>query len=111
MRLDSAGTQDPDYDKPYPPPFISPKPYENAYKIWDQADWLYDAIQELDGSSPDRLIMAVSPRHPFFSLSSAGPMGSTSVEFSNDRSLLETFQVPEAIQNTYVSPIRCPFYV
>lgn len=80
-------------------------------KYGDKADWLYDAIQELDGSSPDRLIMAVSPRHPFFSLSSAGPMGSTSVEFSNDRSLLETFQVPAAVQNTYVSPIKCPLHV
>ncbi|KAH0606754.1 uncharacterized protein H6S33_003588 [Morchella sextelata] len=70
-------------------------------KIIMKADWLYDAIQELDGSSPDRLIISASPCHPFFSLSSTGPMGSTSVEFSNERSLLETFQVPTPVQNIY----------
>jgi len=72
-----------------------------ALKIIMKAGWLYDAIQELEGSSVERLIVAASPQHPYFSLSASGSMGSTVVEFSNDRSLLESFQVPQSIQHTY----------
>ena len=72
-----------------------------ALKIIMRASWLYDAITELSSTSPTRLIVAASPTAPYFSLSSAGPLGSATVEFSKDPQLLETFQVSGRIVNTY----------
>lgn len=72
-----------------------------ALKIIMQASWLYDAAQELDGAFVEHLIITAGPQKPYFSLSAAGHMGSTIVEFSNDSSLLETFQAPKRTQNTY----------
>ncbi|KAF8477016.1 Rad1/Rec1/Rad17 [Kalaharituber pfeilii] len=70
-----------------------------AQKIIMKAGWLYDAVEELSGNCPDRLVITASPRQPHFSLSSVGSMGSTMVEFT--RTMLETFQVPGQIANTY----------
>ncbi|KAF8534821.1 Rad1/Rec1/Rad17 [Trichophaea hybrida] len=72
-----------------------------ALKLIMKAGWLHDAIQELEGSSVERLTIAASPQHPYFSLSASGPMGSTVVEFSNDKSLLQAFNVPKPTQHTY----------
>jgi cell cycle checkpoint protein len=69
-----------------------------------QASWLHDAIQELEGSSVERLTIAASPQHPYFSLSASGPMGSTVVEFSNDKSLLQSFKCDKPVQHTFVIP-------
>jgi cell cycle checkpoint protein len=71
-----------------------------------QASWLHDAIQELEGSSVERLTIAASPQRPYFSLSAAGPMGSTVVEFSNDKSLLQSFKCDKPVQHTFVTPSR-----
>lgn len=70
-------------------------------KIILRANWLRDAIQELSSTSPTRLTMASSPQAPYFTLSSTGPLGSATVEFSKDPQLLETFQVPRRTVNTY----------
>ncbi|KAA8894162.1 Rad1/Rec1/Rad17 [Sphaerosporella brunnea] len=70
-------------------------------KIIMKSSWLYDAIQELEGSSVERLTIAVSPQHPYFSLSASGPTGSTVVEFSNDQNLLQSFKCDEPAQHTY----------
>lgn len=72
-----------------------------ASKIIMRASWLHDAITELSSTSPTRLTIAVSPTAPFFALSAAGPLGSATVEFSNDAQLLETFHVPRRTFNTY----------
>lgn len=67
-----------------------------------KAGWLFDAIQELDATSVTKLNIIASPQAPYFSLSASGPLGSTIVEFSNDRTLLETFQVPGPTQHRFV---------
>jgi len=72
-----------------------------AQKIIMRASWLYDAINELSSTSPTRLTIVSSPTAPYFTLSSSGPLGSATVEFSKDPQLLETFQVPRRIVNTY----------
>lgn len=72
-----------------------------AQKIIMRASWLHDAISELSSTSPTRLTIVASPTAPFFTLSSTGPLGSATVEFSNDPQLLETFQVPKRTVNTY----------
>ena len=72
-----------------------------AQKIIMRASWLYDAITELSSTSPTRLTIVASPTAPYFTLSSTGPLGSATVEFSKDPQLLETFQVPRRTVNTY----------
>ena len=72
-----------------------------AHKIIMRANWLHDAINELSSTSPSRLTIAASPSAPYFTLSSNGPLGSATVEFSKDAQLLETFQVPSRTVNTY----------
>ena len=72
-----------------------------SQKIIMRASWLHDAITELSATSPSRLTMIASPSAPFFGLSANGPHGSATVEFSKDPQLLETFQVPRRVVNTY----------
>ena len=72
-----------------------------AQKIIMRAGWLHDAITELSSASPTRLTIIASPTTPYFSLSASGPLGSASIEFSKDAQLLETFQVPKRVVNTY----------
>lgn len=72
-----------------------------AHKIIMRASWLHDAITELSSTSPTRLTITASPTAPCFTLSSTGPLGSATVEFSNKANLLETFQVPRRSVNTY----------
>ena len=76
-----------------------------AQKIIMRADWLYDAINELSSTSPTRLTIVASPTPPYFTLSSTGPLGSATVEFSKDPQLLETFSVPRRTVNTYKYPL------
>lgn len=72
-----------------------------AQKVIMRASWLNDAINELSSTSPTRLTIVASPTAPYFTLSSNGPLGSATVEFSKDPQLLETFQVPKRTVNTY----------
>lgn len=72
-----------------------------AQKIIMRASWLQDAINELSSTSPTRLTIVSSPTAPYFTLSSSGPLGSATVEFSKNPQLLETFQVPRRTVNTY----------
>ncbi|KAL9123912.1 MAG: hypothetical protein Q9217_006705 [Psora testacea] len=72
-----------------------------AQKIIMRASWLHDAIIELSSTSPTRLTIVSSPTAPYFTLSSTGPLGSATVEFSKDPQLLETFHVPRRTVNTY----------
>jgi len=72
-----------------------------SQKIIMRASWLHDAISELSSTSPTRLTIVASPTAPYFTLSSSGPLGSATVEFSKDPQLLETFYVPKRVDNTY----------
>ena len=72
-----------------------------AQKVIMRASWLHDAIAELSSTSPTRLTIVASPVAPYFTLSATGPLGSATVEFSKDTQLLETFQVPKRVVNTY----------
>ena len=88
----------------YEPEFREDIPLQRdnlAQKVIMRASWLHDAINELSSTSPSRLTIVASPTAPYFTLSSNGPLGSASVEFSNDPQLLETFQVPSRTVNTY----------
>ncbi|OBT54933.1 hypothetical protein VE04_04385 [Pseudogymnoascus sp. 24MN13] len=72
---------------------------ELEVKIIMQAQFLYDAFLEIasmtatSATSSNRLKVVASPNSPFFSLSATGSLGSTTVEFSKSRDLLETFSV------------------
>ena len=70
-------------------------------KIIMRASWLYDAMNELSTTRPTRVTIIASPAPPYFALSSQGPHGSATVEFSKDPELLETFQVARRVVNTY----------
>lgn len=72
-----------------------------AQKVIMRASWLHDAITELSSTSPTRLTIVASPTAPYFTLSTSGPLGSATVEFSNDPQLLETFQVSKRTVNTF----------
>lgn len=88
----------------YEPEFREDIPLQRdalAQKIIMRASWLYDAITELSSTSPTRLTIVASPTAPYFTLSSSGPLGSATIEFSKDPQLLETFQVPKRTVNTY----------
>ena len=85
-------------------------PFDKAQleaKIILQSRYLYDAIQEIShmtsmSSGPSsRLKIVASPQLPYFSLSSAGALGSAAVEFSKSRELLETFQVRNRLVQYY----------
>ncbi|KAL8764701.1 MAG: hypothetical protein Q9209_007924 [Squamulea sp. 1 TL-2023] len=88
----------------YEPEYQEEIPLERdalALKIIMRSNWLHDAVNELSSTSPSRLTIAASPSPPYLVLSSNGPLGSASVEFSKDQQLLETFQVPKRTVNTY----------
>ena len=77
-----------------------------ALKVIMKASWLQDAIQELEGSLPERLTLEANPQRSGLSLSAAGAMGSTEVEFQNDKALLQSFRCDAEVHNTSVS--LCP---
>jgi cell cycle checkpoint protein len=88
----------------YAPELQSDFPFSNehrVFKIITRATWLFDAINELSSTDPATLTIVASPAAPYFSLSSAGPHGSATVEFSKDPALLETFDVRERSVNTF----------
>lgn len=72
-----------------------------ASKIIMRASLLYDAITELSSTSPTRLTIVASPHAPHFTLSSSGPFGSATVEFSKNPDALEKFEVRARTVNTY----------
>lgn len=72
-----------------------------ALKTIMKASHLLEAVAELSSMSPDNLVMTASPMAragAHLSLSASGPLGSATVDFSNepasDVPILETFQCP-----------------
>lgn len=64
-----------------------------SFKIIMQSRWLLDALVEMAPTNPNKLTITASKNEPFFRLSSNGPLGGSSVDFSKGRDLLETFSV------------------
>jgi cell cycle checkpoint protein len=108
----------------YEPEYTDEIPFDRqalALKVIMRGSWLYDAVQELSSTSPDKLTMYAKTVRgkPFFALSSSGTLGSARVEFNNQpqpsastninattetadhqpTNLLETFQLsdPQAV--------------
>jgi cell cycle checkpoint protein len=72
----------------YEPEYTDEIPFDRqalALKVIMQGSWLYDAIQELSSTSPEKLTMYAKTVRgkPFFALSSSGTLGSARVEFNN----------------------------
>lgn len=72
----------------YEPEYTDEIPFDRqalALKVIMRGSWLYDAIQELSSTSPEKLTMYAKTIRgkPFFALSSSGTLGSARVEFNN----------------------------
>ena len=88
----------------YEPEPLADIPFDKqalVQKIIMRSSLLHDAITELSATSPTRVTMLASQTGRQFSLSSSGPHGSATVEFSTDAQLLETFDVSQRVMNTY----------
>lgn len=78
-------------------------------KIIMPSRYLYDALTELSvlnpisafSTSTTKLVIQTFPNAPFLTLSIAGPLGSSTVDFSKSRDLLETFQVSRRWTQSY----------
>jgi len=67
-----------------------------SFKIITQARVLLDALGEIAPAQPEKLTITASRREPYLRLSTAGALGSSSVDFAKGRDLLETFSVRDA---------------
>ncbi|MCJ1312713.1 ssDNA endodeoxyribonuclease [Agyrium rufum] len=61
----------------------------------------FDAVAELSSTNPDRLMITTSPDTPFFKLSSSGPLGSASIEFTKDPEVVEQFSASAKTMDAY----------
>jgi cell cycle checkpoint protein len=72
----------------YKPEYADEIPFDRdalVLKVIMRGSWLYDAVQELSSTSPEKLTMyaKIVRGKPFFALSSSGTLGSARVEFNN----------------------------
>ncbi|KDN68431.1 putative repair protein Rad1/Rec1/Rad17 [Colletotrichum sublineola] len=72
-----------------------------SFKIIMQARHLLDALAELAPIGPSRLTITASKTQPYLTLSGAGDLGSSSVDFAKGRELLETFSIQDRWTQTY----------
>ncbi|KAJ0322556.1 hypothetical protein COL5a_008787 [Colletotrichum fioriniae] len=72
-----------------------------SFKIIMQARYLLDALAELAPTGPSRLTISASKNQPYLSLSGAGDLGSSSVDFAKGRELLETFSIQDRWTQSY----------
>ena len=72
-----------------------------AFKMITQSKYLLDALAEMAPTSPSRLTITATDGEPYLRLSSSGPLGSSSVDFSRGRGLLETLDVKERWVQTF----------
>ncbi|KAF2662417.1 DNA repair exonuclease rad1 [Lophiostoma macrostomum CBS 122681] len=74
----------------YEPDFADEIPFDRhalAFKTIMRGTWLFDAISELNSTTPERLslVARTSRGKPYFALSASGPLGSARVEFNNNQ--------------------------
>ncbi|KAI0473810.1 DNA repair exonuclease rad1 [Xylariaceae sp. FL0804] len=82
----------------YTPESFDDIPFDRVdltFKIIMQGRWLLDSLSELAPMSPSKITISALPEAPFLKLSSGGPLGSATVDFSSGRDLLERFNVIE----------------
>ncbi|KAM0747330.1 Rad1-domain-containing protein [Meredithblackwellia eburnea MCA 4105] len=110
----------------YEPDPLMELPFDDESKIQKlimKSAWLRDALQEIDPSS-EKLTITFSPAEyaptpynryanaksrgdedeegrPTFRIESQGVLGSTEMDYPNDRDVLEVFECEELIQNSY----------
>lgn len=72
-----------------------------SFKIITQSRWLLDALAEIAPTSPEKLTIVASRNRPYLRLSSAGSLGSSSVDFAKGRDLLETFSIRDRWVQTF----------
>jgi cell cycle checkpoint protein len=73
----------------YEPAFNDEIPFDRqslAFKTIMRGSWLFDAISELNSTTPERLTLVarMGKGKPYFALSASGPLGSARVEFNNN---------------------------
>ena len=88
----------------YEPEPLADIPFDKqalVQKVIMRSNLLHDAVTELSATSPTKVSMIASQNARYFALSSTGPHGSATVEFSTDPQLLETFEVSHRVVNTY----------
>ncbi|CAK7236528.1 checkpoint clamp complex protein Rad1 [Sporothrix curviconia] len=88
----------------YVPEDVEAIPFDRdnlVFKMIMQPRWLLDALVELAPASPNLLTIAVTPREPYLRLSSHGPLGSASVDFSRGRNLFESISVGRAWSQSF----------
>ncbi|CAK7273519.1 checkpoint clamp complex protein Rad1 [Sporothrix epigloea] len=88
----------------YVPEDVEAIPFDRdnlVFKMIMQPRWLLDALIELAPASPNLLTIAVTPREPYLRLSSHGPLGSASVDFSRGRNLFESITVARAWSQSF----------
>ncbi|EDU47493.1 DNA repair exonuclease rad1 [Pyrenophora tritici-repentis] len=83
----------------YEPEYSDEIPFDRqalALKVIMRGSWLYDAVQELSSTSPEKLTMYAKTVRgkPFFALSSSGTLGSARVEFNNQPQHPSAFRTP-----------------
>ncbi|KAF1808902.1 Rad1-domain-containing protein [Eremomyces bilateralis CBS 781.70] len=91
----------------YEPTSESSIPFDSAdvaLKVLVRSSVLYDAVNELAGTSSEKLLITASPRAPRLSLTAPGALGSALVEFTGEgesaENLLETFNLPYGVRIT-----------
>ncbi|GAB1310038.1 checkpoint clamp complex protein Rad1 [Madurella fahalii] len=73
-----------------------------SFKIITHARWLLDALAELAPTAPEKLTIAATKGEPYLRLtSSGGPLGSSTVDFTKGKDLLETFAVRQRWVQTF----------
>ncbi|CAK7266968.1 checkpoint clamp complex protein Rad1 [Sporothrix epigloea] len=88
----------------YVPEVVEAIPFDRdnlVFKMIMQPRWLLDALVELAPASPNLLTIAVTSREPYLRLSSHGPLGSASVDFSRGRNLFESITVARAWSQSF----------
>lgn len=72
-----------------------------AFKIIMPSSALLEALTEMAPASPTRLTVMTCKQEPYLRLSCAGPLGGSSVDFSQGRQLLDPFIVREKWVQTF----------
>lgn len=89
----------------YKPEYADEIPFDRdalVLKVIMRGSWLYDAIQELASTTPEKLTMYAKTVRgdPFFALSSSGTLGSARVEFGNQSQNQSAYRNPASTTTT-----------
>lgn len=74
---------------------------DTAFKIIMQARSLLDSLSEISPTAPNRLTLVVQKTAPYFTIAGLGDLGSSAVDFTRGRDLMETFSVQDKWRQSY----------